>query len=156
MKTLKARAWIIVPALLILFLLEPLAFAGKGGSKGSGYSKGNQKKTAAETPPGWDKGKKTGWQGGKYPPGWSGWSKEKQKKWSSDRDEALTDIRRTCDRYRIRETKRNQISEAFDEAIAGGIAIDGARKKLVSALENTTDRKKILADTLEAVHDLLD
>lgn len=156
MKTLKRCAWIIVPAILLLFLLEPLAFAGKGGNKGSGYNKGNSGKTTGNTPPGWERGKKTGWQGGKYPPGWSKWNKKKQKKWSVDRDEAHVDIRRTCERYRIRETKRNQISEAFDEAIAGGLAIDGARKKLVSALQNKSNRKKILVDTLGAVHDLLD
>ena len=129
--------------------LEPVAYAKKGGGKGS------YKKAETGTPPGWSRGKKTGWAGGKYPPGWSKWDKKKKDKWVYDRDEAQSEINRVCIRYRIETPKRNQISEAFDEAIVGGKQIDEARKKLVGALMNTTDRKKIVADTFEAVSNIL-
>lgn len=149
MKTFKTISVILCVALVCSLALESVTYAKKGGSKGS------YKKSESGTPPGWSRGKKTGWAGGKYPPGWSKWDGKKKEKWVYDRDEAQTEINRVCIRYRIEEPKRNQISEAFDEAIVGGMAIDGARRKLVSAIENKKDRKKIVADTFEAVSDLL-
>lgn len=150
MKTFKIISLIVCTALLCSLALEPAAFAKKGGAKKS------YEKHESGTPPGWSRGKKTGWGGGKYPPGWSKWDEKKKQKWVYDRDEAQSEINGVCVRYRIDEQKRNQISEAFDQAIVGGMVIADSKDKLVSALKNGTSRKKIVADTFEAVHDILD
>lgn len=107
------------------------------------------------TPPGWSKGKKTGWGSGKYPPGWSKWDKKKRTKWSNDRDEAVTDIRHVCTTYSITQIKRNEITEAFSEAIAGGLIINDARKKLVTALKDKERRRELMIDTTQSVLELL-
>jgi hypothetical protein len=150
MERFKVISLIVCAAMVCSLALEPVAFAKKGGSKKS------YEKHESGTPPGWSKGKKTGWGGGKYPPGWSKWDEKKKQKWVSDRDEAQSEINIVCARYRIDEQKRNEISEAFDQAIVGGKVIYDAKDKLVTALKNGTSRKKIVADTFEAVHDILD
>ncbi len=150
MTALKNLSIIVCAALVLSLALEPAAFGKKGGSKGASYNK-----SEAGTPPGWSRGRKTGWAGGKYPPGWSKWDEKKKDRWMYDRYLAQTEIERICVRYRIEEPKRNQIAEAFDQAIVGGKVIDDSRKKLISAIENTKDRKKIVADTFEAVSQIL-
>jgi len=157
MKTCRLATLVVMAIVTLSLTLESGAFAGKGNSK----AKGHDKKTytadthTSSTPPGWSRGRKTGWAGGKYPPGWSKWDEKKKDKWMYDRYEAQTEIERICVRYRIAEPKRNQISEAFDQAIVGGKIIDESRKKLISAIENSKDRKRIVADTFEAVSEIL-
>ncbi len=150
MKTFKIVSLIACAVLVCSLALEHAAFAKKGGAKKS------YQKSESGTPPGWSKGRKTGWGGGKYPPGWSKWDEKKKQKWVSNRDEAQVEINRICVRYRIDEKKRNEISEAFDQAIVGGKVIANSKDRLVSALKNGTSRKKIVADTFEAIHDILD
>lgn len=150
MKTFKVISMIVCSAMVCSLALEPVAFAKKGGSKKS------YEKHESGTPPGWSRGKKTGWAGGQFPPGWSKWDEKKKEKWVSDRDQAQYEINRITVRYNITEKKRNEISEAFDQAIVGGKVIADSKDKLVSALKNSTSRKKIVADTFEAIHDILD
>lgn len=116
-----------------------------------------ERKTRAseETPPGWSRGKKTGWGGGAYPPGWSKWDKNRQIQWSSDRDRARGEIRIICDRYRISSAKRNEITNAFNQAIVGGLVINDATSRLTRALENEQSRRNIMIDTTQAVLELL-
>jgi hypothetical protein len=154
MRTAKLATIVVVALIAIAFVFESAALAGK--AKGHGKKAYKTESHATSSPPGWSKGKKTGWAGGKYPPGWSKWDEKKQDKWVSDRDEAQVEIRRVCVRYDIDEQKRNEISEAFDQAIVGGKAIFDSKNKLVSAIMNSGDRKKIVADTFEAIHDILD
>jgi len=151
----------ILAVACVLFMTAQAAYAGKGRGKGKG------KKTSVEssshggsssdlsTPPGWSKGKKTGWGDGKYPPGWSKWDEKKKGKWKGDRTEALTEIDGVCVRHRLRAQKRNEISQAFDEAIAGGLIINESRKKLVRALNDPNERKALMIDTTKSVLDLL-
>jgi hypothetical protein len=111
--------------------------------------------TAASTPPGWQHGKKTGWHGGKYPPGWSKWDKKTQTKWIDDRDRAIQEISGVSVQYGISRTKRREINQAFCEAIAGGLMINDAKNKLVGALKDENSRKNLMIDTTQSVLELL-
>lgn len=114
-----------------------------------------QTQSTTSTPPGWEHGKKTGWHGGKYPPGWTKWDKKKQDKWVYDRDHAYNEIYRVTTLYKIPDPKRNEITEAFGQAIAGGLVINDAKDKLVGALERPESRKALMIDTTQSVLDLL-
>ncbi|MFA5812534.1 MAG: hypothetical protein WC956_09445, partial [bacterium] len=68
----------------LLLILQSNAWAKKGGDKvppgqakkaaaTSQASTGHTDTAAPGTPPGWSHGKKTGWHGSPYPPGWSKW-----------------------------------------------------------------------------------
>lgn len=107
------------------------------------------------TPPGWSHGKKTGWHGSPYPPGWSKWNDKKRKQWSSDREHSLDDIHGIAIKYGIPATKSDEISRAFSQAIAGGLMINDAKDKLVSALNNPDSRKRLMINTTQSVLELL-
>jgi hypothetical protein len=154
MKRWKLITLAICIAIAFVFAFGHSAFAGKGNGK-SKQSHGSYQKTSDSVPPGWSKGKKTGWAGGKYPPGWSKWNDKQKDTWVYDRDHAQSEIDRICKQYRIQDRTRNKIAEAFDEAIVGGKAISDSSKKLIDAIENEKDRKKIVADTMETVADIL-
>ena len=153
---------LVAAAVVCITMMAASSIHAKGGSgkdkgKGSSVQSSSHEggSSQSSTPPGWSRGKKTGWGDGKYPPGWSKWGKNKKNRWRSDRAGALTDIDGVCVRYRIEERKRNQISQAFDEAIAGGLIINEARKKLVAALQNADERRALMIDTTKSVLDLL-
>jgi hypothetical protein len=151
-------------AALVAALAVPSAAAlaksdkAKGGdnkAKEVKQSSSHTTETTSTTPPGWSKGKKTGWAGGKYPPGWSKWDGKKRDRWVSDRDGAIHEIGDLCDVYKIPIQKKNEISAAFDEAIVGGLMIDDARKRLVSGLKDEDERRALMVDTTKSVLDLL-
>ena len=156
------KAMVVIIAVLSVCALAMSSLEAKSG-KGKSKDKGTSMETSSHgtsssqssTPPGWSKGRKTGWGDGKQPPGWSKWGEKKKNRWRSDRTGALTDIDGVCVRYRIEERKRNQISQAFDEAIAGGLLINEARKKLVAALQNADERRALMIDTTTSVLNLL-
>ena len=160
-KTLLVAVAVICVGLMAISSLDAKGGGGKSKSKSKDKGPSVQSSSHGEgssqssTPPGWSKGRKTGWGEGKYPPGWSKWNDKKKNGWRSDRTGALTDIDGVCVRYRIQEQKRNQISQAFDEAIAGGLIINEARKKLVTALQNADERRALMIDTSKSVLDLL-
>jgi hypothetical protein len=145
---------IVIAAAVALVICQSASHAK---DKGTGHSKHETSYTTGttSTPPGWSKGQKTGWHGEKYPPGWTKWDEKKRTKWRTDRDEAVTEIGHVCVRYRVPETKRNEITEAFNEAIAGGLVVNDARNKLVTALENKEHRKELMIDTSQSVLELL-
>lgn len=154
MKTiLKVFVVLGIAALMIAFMqLDSLAKSNKAkkGNHGTIYTSETK-----STPPGWSKGKKTGWGGGKYPPGWSKWDEKKRAKWRYDRTEAVTEIRHVCVMHKVSDKKRNEITEAFDEAIAGGLVINDARRKLVNALNDKKRRRGLMIDTTQSVLELL-
>jgi len=154
MKITRSATFAAVVILALSLTLASSADAGK--DKGHSKKSYTTESHATSTPPGWSRGKKTGWAGGQFPPGWSKWDDKKREKWVYDRDQAQSEISRICVRYEIDERKRNEISEAFDQAIVGGKVIADSKDRLVSAIKNSTSRKKIVADTFEAIHDILD
>ncbi|MFH0799837.1 MAG: hypothetical protein V2A66_06610 [Pseudomonadota bacterium] len=140
-----------------LFIFSTTLGIAKGVPPGQAKKQGmsTQSAAASSTPPGWQRGKKTGWHGGKNPPGWSKWDKGKQTKWMDDRDQALHEISNVSAQYRISSSKRNEIDSAFNEAIAGGLLIKDAKDKLVGALKDETSRKALMIDTAQSVLELL-
>jgi len=158
------RPFKLVIAIFVLVLLTMSGLSGglaKGkegkGSKGKGKEKQKTSQTteAKSTPPGWSKGRKTGWQGGRYPPGWSKWNERKRAKWQTDRREAVSEVESVSDRYDISEKKQSEVIQAFDEAITGGKMIGEARTKLIGALKDKEQRKTLMIDTAQSVLDLL-
>ncbi len=110
---------------------------------------------ASTTPPGWSHGKKTGWRGMPYPPGWSKWNSEQQTAWETNRNHALDEIAALANNYKIPTANVDAITQAFGQAVAGGIVINDARKKLVNALQDEGERKKLLINTSQNVLELL-
>lgn len=162
------RSWgrvVIVLAVGTMLAFSGAALAKKGGKEGKGTSPGQAKKQEStvvvtpsgttSTPPGWSHGKKTGWKGMPYPPGWSKWDKKKQDVWVTDRDRALDDIYRIAMYHKIPTQNVDQITNAFGQAVAGGLVIHDASKKLVDALQNEQERKKLLINTSQNVLELL-
>lgn len=164
MKKLLSIIVVCVFAIGLALSVSTLAEAKKGGGKGMEKAHREQvkKKKAARkqkgaktTPYGWSRGKKKGWQGSSYPPGWSKWGKKKKDKWSADRNSSEQDINERLIRYRVEERKRNEILRAYDQAIVGGLAINEARKTMVSALKDEKTRRGLMIDTTQSVLNLL-
>jgi hypothetical protein len=121
-----------------------------------GYEKGQKKGWGeGQTPPGWEKGQKKGWGEGQTPPGWNKMDQNQQNQWRKDRQNAHTEIQEVTIRYNISKQKRNEILAAFDDAIAGGMIINDAKGRLVSALNNKKQRRNLMVDTTQAVAELL-
>ncbi len=150
---LKAFA-VLSMVILAIVLMQSDSFAKNDKAKKEQHGTTYTSETKS-TPPGWSRGKKTGWGGEKYPPGWSKWDEKKRTKWRTDRTEAITEIRYVCVRHRVSDEKRNEITEAFGEAIAGGLVINDARKKLVNALNDKRRRRELMIDTTQSVLELL-
>lgn len=123
--------------------------------KDEGAQARSEEAASSSTPPGWSRGRKTGWGGGSYPPGWSKWDKKEQERWVSDRKDSEQEINDVLVRYEVQEFKRNEIIGAFDQAIVGGAAINESRKKLVDALKDGKARRGLMVDTTQQVLDLL-
>lgn len=118
--------------------------------KGKGSGKGSK-----STPYGWSQGKKKGWQGSSYPPGWTKWDEKKKEKWSAERNESEDDINAKLISYNIDVTKRTEILKAYDQAIVGGLAINDASKTMITALRDAKTRRGLMIDTTQSVLDLL-
>lgn len=115
----------------------------------------HKEKTVSSTPYGWSQGRKTGWRGGSYPPGWSKWDKKKQEEWRTYRVRSIEDIDTVLVRYQFPERQSSQIIGAFDQAIAGGMAIDDARRRLISGLKDSTTRRGLMIDAGKQALELL-
>ena len=180
-ETMKKKSRFVVCAMAVAFLFilsgtPALAKHGGGGSPGKAKKEkahavsqdqttqstttistttSTTTSTTASTPPGWQHGKKTGWHGGKYPPGWSKWDKQKRSKWTGDRDHAIYEIRQVSVIYKIPTPKQNEITSAFNQAVAGGLIVNDAKNKLVNALRDENSRKGLMIDTSQSVLELL-
>lgn len=111
--------------------------------------------TTSSRPHGWSQGKKKGWQGSSYPPGWTKWDKNKQERWTVERNSSEDEINETLINYHITEYKRTEILRAYDQAIVGGLAINDARKTMISAIKDEKTRRGLMIDTAQSVMDLL-
>lgn len=131
----------------------PPGQAKKQGS--AAVTHGSHEAAPEEAPPGWSRGEKTGWHGSKYPPGWSKWDKRKRKRWNDDRDSADRDIREISIKYGIPREKQDEITEAFGQAIAGGLIINDAKNKLVKAIQDEKSRRDLMINTTQSILDLL-
>ena len=58
-------------------------------------------------------------------------------------------------RYKFPEPQSAQIVGAFDQAIAGGMAIDDARRRIVDGLKDGDMRRNFMIDAAQASLDLL-
>lgn len=150
------RGSILVSSVFIALVFVVSSVYAKN-SKSEDKNKTNKTVESSEksTPPGWSKGKKTGWHGSKYPPGWTKWDTNKQKKWTEERDGAADAVTETASRFNIPEAKQNEILNAFEQAIVGGVIINDAKDKLVEALQDENRRKNLLVDTSQRILELL-
>ena len=159
MNSLIRSVVVVTVVFVVLALLSPSASAKNDKSKGKGSSaqssSHSSSKTDSSTPPGWSKGQKTGWGDGQYPPGWSKWDDGRKNKWKTDRSTALDEIDSVSRKYHMDDAMRSQIRQGFDEAIAGGLMIDDARKRLVAGLSDSKQRKEFMVDTAQSVLEYL-
>ncbi len=107
------------------------------------------------TPPGWDQGKKTGWQGGSVPPGWQKWDDNTRTKWLNDSMVATNEILAAANSYHVPETARSQILDGFSQAIVGGIMINDAKDKIIGAMKDNTQRKLLMLNTMQTTLQIL-
>ena len=106
-------------------------------------------------PYGWSRGRKTGWRGGSYPPGWSKWNGDKREEWKEDRVESVQRIDTYLVRYEFPERQSEQVVGSFDQAIAGGMAINEASRKIISGLKDGDMRRNLMIDAAQTSLDLL-
>jgi len=149
----------------MVFSVAAIVDAKHGGGNGKGKTKTYKVKkkdvsegsstTSSSRPHGWSQGKKTGWQGSSYPPGWTKWDKKKQEKWTVERNSSEEEIHRILVNYNINEVKRTEILRAYDQAIVGGLAINEASRTMIDALKDEKTRRGLLIDTTKSVLDLL-
>ncbi|MFH1654677.1 MAG: hypothetical protein ABIE74_11605 [Pseudomonadota bacterium] len=154
---MKRRSAITILAVVLCILFLASDSFAKKGEKGK-PQKSNQsysKQESTSTPPGWSKGKKTGWGNKGYPPGYSKWNKEKKSKWDKNRVEAHDDIDGYLVRYRFNVKQRDEIQEAFEEAIVGGILINDAKDKIVDAMQDPNKRKRLMINTMQTALELM-
>lgn len=163
MKYLTKFLVVLLVGIALLASTEAFAKGGKGQGKSQSKVKvKNKSKTTVQTsstsgsrPPGWDRGKKTGWRGGKYPPGWSKWKEKEQIKWTADRDSAHIEIRRIMNTYNIASRTQDQIRNGFDDAILGGIGVVSGVTRLVSGLKDPNQRKLFMLNSTQNVLEFL-
>lgn len=152
----------IIVACVFLMSVSAMVEAKKGGGKGKEKTHNVKKKdvtqkssSTSSRPHGWSQGKKKGWQGSSYPPGWTKWDKKKKDKWSAERNSSEDEINARLIRYQVDVTKRTEILKAYDQAILSGLAINDARKTMVDALKDGKTRRGLMIDTTQSVLDLL-
>jgi hypothetical protein len=124
---------------------------GKGKEKSAQKSKGkgDQKKKGKKwmppdlteqektewkdgVPPGWGKGKKTGWGGHDVPPGWSKWKKKDKKKWEKDLAKARKKARKWAEKrsrkYGWAEDREGREADSFyicvDRTARAGVPVE--------------------------------
>lgn len=112
-------------------------------------------KVKSSTPPGWSRGRKVGWRGKDYPPGWSKWNEEERTEWMHERDEAVRIIDNEMHHYHFTTHQSYEVIGAFDNAVAGGMAINDARKKLISGIKDSSTRKNLMIDGAQTALELL-
>lgn len=116
---------------------------------------GTTTKGKKDTPPGWDQGKKTGWNGGSVPPGWQKWDEKTRTKWQNDRVAAANEILAAANTYRFPQTARSQILDGFSQAIVGGVMINDAKDKIIGAMKDDTQRKLLMLNSLQTTIQIL-
>ena len=116
---------------------------------------GTTTKGKKETPPGWDQGNKTGWQGGSVPPGWQKWDDKTRTKWQNDRVAATNEIMAVAANYKMPPTAQSQILNGFSQAIVGGILINDAKDKIIGAMKDDTQRKLLMLNSLQTTLQIL-
>jgi len=147
-------------ALTVAAIADAKKNVGNGRGKTKTYKvkkkdvKGTSSRTSSSRPYGWSQGKKRGWQGSSYPPGWTKWEKKKRERWTTERDSSEDEINRVLINYHIEEYKRTEILRAYDQAVVGGLAVDQARRTMVRALKDEKTRRGLLIDTAKSVLDL--
>jgi hypothetical protein len=118
-------ATLLIVALPLLISVDSLAGEGKG--KGNGKGKGGD-----DTPPGFDKGKKKGWQDD-YPPGWDKKSDDDKKKWHRDLDDAKVIVIKETERETPKKEEKEKLQEAVERAVRKG-------KEAKKAAEDVIDK----------------
>jgi hypothetical protein len=112
-----------------IFLIGSLALAG-----------GKGKNKTKSTPPGWEQGKKTGWQGEEKPPGLTEEKIEKKNKAKmkkGDQDEAV-EVKEKA------EKKQKKVKEKYESEI------DTEKEKQESEREPAKDKKKARSKNKES------
>lgn len=114
----------------------------KDADKGEGNGKSHAEKS---TPPGWDKGKKTGWRD-EYPPGWDKKSNEEKAKWNTDLESARQDVAKACEEKKMKDEEKTQMQEALERIARKGKAIETAKEETVGAIQKAKSAFEVLKE----------
>jgi len=122
-------------ALSVLITVTCLAGEGKGKGNGKG-------KDGDSGPPGFDKGKKKGWQN-EYPPGWDKKDDNEKKKWHRELEDAKVIVIKETEKETPTKEDKDKLQEAVERAVRKG-------KEAKKAAEDVIDqvRKGVKIDVI--------
>lgn len=142
-------------------------------SKGKGHQKKKGKKwippylTEQEkaewkdgVPPGWSKGKKTGWGGHDVPPGWSKWKKKDKKKWEKDLAKARKKARKWAEKrsrkYGWTKDREGREADSFyisvDRTARAGVPVEDVEGLVEKAIKRGMSAEDIGRLTRAVAH----
>lgn len=112
--------------------------------KPPGLSKKEDADWAKGIPPGWSRGRKVGWRGRNYPPGFDKWDKGKKEKWKKDKSEAMKQAEawaresaesKNMDEEKI-ESETESVLTSLDNSAKAGVPID----KVLEVIRKSIDK----------------
>jgi hypothetical protein len=118
--------------------------AGEGEGAGKEHGKGGPH-DADFRPPGWDKGKKKGWED-EYPPGWDKKTDEEKGKWKKDVEDAKEEVGLHADARGVNAEEKARWQEAVERIARKGKEVKEATASTVEGLKKGKKASDILAE----------
>jgi hypothetical protein len=123
----------------------------KGADKGKGEGEGADKEHgkggphSGKEPPGWDKGKKKGWED-EYPPGWDKKTDEEKGKWKKDVEDAKEEVGLHADAKGVNAEEKAKLQEAVERISRKGKEVKQATTETIEGLKKGKKASDILAE----------
>jgi hypothetical protein len=117
--------------------------ADKGGGGNEGAKGGPH--DADFHPPGWDKGKKKGWDD-EYPPGWDKKTDGEKDKWKKDVGDAKGEVGLHADAKGVTPEEKTKLQEALERVCRRGKDVKQATDETVDAIKKGRKAIDILKD----------
>ena len=103
------------------------------GDKEKGKPAGTPK-GPADRPPGWDQGKKTGWED-EYPPGWDKKSDEEKALWRKEVQEGKAEVKQAAAGKGADEAEQAKLQEAFERICRKGGEVPAVKSDVLEAVK---------------------
>ena len=119
--------------------------------KPPGLSKKEDEDWAKGIPPGWSRGRKVGWRGRNYPPGFDKWDKEKKGKWKKDKSNAMKQAEawvrvsaesKNMDEEKI-EAETESVLTSVDNSAKAGVPLEKVLEVIRKSIDNDVSGRNI-------------
>ena len=119
---------------------------GKGHGKPEHAGKSDETpKGPADRPPGWDKGKKAGWEN-EYPPGWDKKTDEEKALWRKDVQEGKDEVQKAAEAKGLDDAEKAKLQEAFERISRKGKEVPAVKSDLLDAVKQGKHAVDVLKD----------